>query len=41
MKIDEDADRVSLDQRQWQNLIDLQALLASYLRAIGQGGEGD
>lgn len=41
MKMDEDTDRVSLDQRQWQNLIDLQALLANYLRAIGQGGEAE
>ena len=28
-------DRVSLDQRQWQNLTDLQARLAKYLREIG------
>jgi pSer/pThr/pTyr-binding forkhead associated (FHA) protein len=32
-------DRVSLDQRQWQNLIDLQDLLAGYLRDIGEPGE--
>jgi hypothetical protein len=31
-----DAERVSLETRQWQSLIDLQARLASYLRAIGQ-----
>jgi hypothetical protein len=31
-----DADRVPLEPRQWQNLIDLQARLAAYLRAIGQ-----
>jgi hypothetical protein len=31
-----DAERVVLEVRQWQNLIDLQARLASYLRAIGQ-----
>lgn len=30
-----DADRVALEARQWQNLIDLQARLASYLRAVG------
>ncbi len=29
-------DRVTLDQRQWQNLLDLQARLATYLRAIGK-----
>jgi hypothetical protein len=29
-------DRVTLDQRQWQNLIDLQARLAGYLRQIGE-----
>ena len=27
---------VSLDDRRWQNLLDLQALLAEYLRAIGE-----
>ncbi len=35
VKVAEDSDRVSLDQRQWQNLVDLQSRLASYLRAIG------
>jgi pSer/pThr/pTyr-binding forkhead associated (FHA) protein len=34
-----DAERVMLEPRQWQNLIDLQARLASYLRAIGQPRE--
>jgi hypothetical protein len=29
-------DRVTLDQRQWQNLIDLQDRLAGYLRQIGE-----
>lgn len=29
-------DRVTLDQREWQNLIDLQDRLAGYLRAIGE-----
>jgi pSer/pThr/pTyr-binding forkhead associated (FHA) protein len=29
-------DRVTLDQREWQRLIDLQGRLASYLRAIGE-----
>jgi pSer/pThr/pTyr-binding forkhead associated (FHA) protein len=32
-------DRVSLEQRQWQNLIDLQDRLAGYLREIGEPGE--
>jgi pSer/pThr/pTyr-binding forkhead associated (FHA) protein len=32
-------DRVTLDQRQWQNLLDLQARLASYLKAVGEPGE--
>jgi len=32
-------ERVSLDQRQWQNLIDLQDLLSGYLRGIGEPGE--
>ena len=31
-----DDERVTLEQRQWQNLIDLQARLAAYLRAVGQ-----
>lgn len=30
---------VSLDERRWQNLLDLQALLAEYLRAIGEPRE--
>lgn len=35
VKLKPDADRVVLEARQWQNLIDLQARLASYLRAVG------
>ena len=31
-----DAERVTLEARQWQNLLDLECRLASYLRAIGQ-----
>ena len=31
-----DAERVTLEARQWQNLIDLQARLAAYLRSVGQ-----
>jgi pSer/pThr/pTyr-binding forkhead associated (FHA) protein len=33
------SERVTLDQRQWQNLVDLQDLLAGYLRRIGEPGE--
>ncbi len=33
------SDRVTVDQRQWQNLIDLQSRLAEYLRSIGEPGE--
>jgi hypothetical protein len=32
-------DRVTLEQRQWQNMIDLQDRLAGYLRRIGEPGE--
>ncbi len=32
-------DQVTLDQREWQNLIDLQVRLAGYLRRIGEPGE--
>lgn len=33
------SDRVTLGQREWQNLIDLQDRLAVYLRRIGEPGE--
>ncbi|MCE5266857.1 MAG: FHA domain-containing protein [Planctomycetaceae bacterium] len=33
------SDRVTLEQRQWQNLVDLQDLLAGYLRQIGEPKE--
>ena len=33
------SDRVTLEQRQWQNLLDLQERLACYLRAIGEPQE--
>jgi pSer/pThr/pTyr-binding forkhead associated (FHA) protein len=33
------SDQVVLEQRQWQNLIDLQDRLAGYLRRIGEPGE--
>ena len=32
-----DAERLTLETRQWQNLIDLHARLATYLRSIGHG----
>jgi pSer/pThr/pTyr-binding forkhead associated (FHA) protein len=32
-------DRVTLEQREWQNLIDLEDRLAGYLRQIGEPGE--
>jgi pSer/pThr/pTyr-binding forkhead associated (FHA) protein len=32
-------DRVTLEQRQWQNLLDLQDRLAAYLRSIGEPSE--
>jgi hypothetical protein len=31
--------RVTLEQRQWQNLLDIQVRLAGYLRKIGEPGE--
>ncbi len=36
VKLKPDSDQVTLEQRHWQNLVDLQARLASYLRAVGQ-----
>ncbi len=41
VKIKGDDDQVALDVRHWQNLVDLQSRLASYLRAIGQPPEED
>ena len=35
----EKGDRVTLEQRQWQNLLDLQARLGGYLRQIGEPRE--
>ncbi|MEE8452241.1 MAG: FHA domain-containing protein [Thermoguttaceae bacterium] len=32
-------ERITLDQRQWQNVVDLQDRLAGYLRSIGEPGE--
>jgi pSer/pThr/pTyr-binding forkhead associated (FHA) protein len=39
VKIKADADRVTLEARQWQNLLDLQSRLAGFLRSIGQPEE--
>ena len=33
------SERVTLDQREWQNLVDLQDRIACYLRQIGEPGE--
>jgi pSer/pThr/pTyr-binding forkhead associated (FHA) protein len=41
VKIKAEAEQVTLEARQWQNLVDLQARLAGYLRAIGQPPEED
>ena len=35
------SDVVTLQQRQWQNLLDLQGRIAGYLRAIGEPEEGE
>jgi hypothetical protein len=40
VKIKADADRVTLEARQWQNVLDLQSRLAGYLRSIGQPEDG-
>ncbi len=37
VKSNPDAEKLTLDNRQWQNLIDLQSRLAAYLRSIGHG----
>ena len=39
VKIKNPAERVTLDQEQWQNLLDLQSSLADYLRKIGEPKE--
>ncbi len=36
-----DAERITLEARQWQTLLDLQARLAGYLRSIGQPHDAD
>jgi len=39
VKGEAESDRVTLDQRQWQNLVDLHDRVAVYLRSIGEPGE--
>jgi pSer/pThr/pTyr-binding forkhead associated (FHA) protein len=39
VSVDAQAERVSLDTRRWQGLLDLQARLAAYIRQIGEPGE--
>jgi hypothetical protein len=41
VKIKADAEHVLLEARQWQNLVDLQARLAGYLRSVGQPSDDD
>ena len=41
VKVKADVEQITLEPRQWQNLIDLQARLAVYLRAIGRPTEDD
>ena len=36
VKLKPENEHVTLEQRHWQNLVDLQARLAGYLRAVGQ-----
>jgi hypothetical protein len=39
VKIDEKKERITVEERQWQNLLDLQSRLATYLRSIGRPHE--
>jgi hypothetical protein len=39
VKVDDKSETAALEQRQWQNLLDLQGRLAGYLRAISEPGE--
>jgi len=39
VKRERNSERVTLELRQWQNLLDVQDRLASYLRAIGEPGD--
>jgi hypothetical protein len=33
------SERMTLEQRQWQNVLDIQQRLAGYLRSVGEPGE--
>ena len=39
VQVEEKKERVTVDERQWQNLLDLQSRLAAYLRSIGRPQE--
>lgn len=39
VKMDQNAERITVDLRRWQALVDLQGRLAGYLRAIGEPDE--
>jgi hypothetical protein len=41
VKTEPDGDQITLEARQWQNIVDLQARLAAYLRSIGHGEAGE
>jgi hypothetical protein len=41
VEVKPDAERVTLEARQWQNLLDLESRLAGYLREIGQPPDSD
>lgn len=41
VKAKADSPTVTLELRQWQNLVDLQARLAAYLRSVGQPSDDD
>lgn len=41
VKVEQNGDRVTLDLRRWQALVDLQGRLAGYLRAIGEPDEDE
>ena len=39
INMDDDEERVTLETRQWQNLLDLQSRLSGYLRKIAEPHE--
>ena len=41
VKVDDEKEIVTLETRQWQNLLDLQSRLSIYLRSIGEPGDED